>query len=728
MAFRAGISQLLILAFLVSCSCAFRTREQDASKVSANPIRRVVTMLQAMQKKVSEESEKEKILYEKFMCYCKSNGGTLNGAIEAAEKKVPSVSSDIETAESQKSGMEEEFKQAQVDRSAAKSAQAEATAIREKEAAAFSAEKAEYDANIAAVNKAVVSLSKGIAGGFLQTGAAQVLKRLILGKQDMIDADRQELLAFLSASQGSQYVPQSGEITGILKEMGEKMEKGLADATATEQDSIKAFDELMAAKSKEVAALSASIESKTKRIGELAVEIVQMKDDLSDTQTSLLEDKKFLDELEKGCATKTSEWEEIVKTRADELAAVAETIKILNDDDALELFKKTLPSPGAASFVQMGVNTQQARSRASAVLKAATSAANPDHLRFDLIEVALKGKKVGFEKVIKMVDEMLDILKKEQLDDDHKKEYCNGQLDTTDDKKKSVARALSDEEAAIATAEDGITALKEEIASLEAGIRSLDNAVAEATEQRKEENKAFSELMASNSAAKELLGVAKNRLNRFYNPKLYKAPSEQELTAQQRISVNMGVETTTVPPPTGIAGTGITVFAEVSARLHRKDAPPPETFDAYSKKGQESTGVISMIDLLIKDLDKEMTEAQTGEKDAQADYETAMKDAAEKRTADSTLLTEKGSMKAELEADLESHKSGKRHAASELAATLSYIQSLHVECDWLLQNFDVRKEARSGEIDSLAQAKAVLNGADYSLSQGNARGFLRGVQ
>merc|ERR1719323_466313 len=673
-------------------------------------------MLQSMQKKITEEGVKEKVLYEKFMCYCKTSGGDLKMSIAAAEKKSPEVSSDIDTAENQKISMQEQLKTAQTDRSAAKTAQEEATAIREKEAAAFAAEKADYDANIGAMTKAITALSKGMAGSFVQTGEAQVLRRLALGKTEMIDADRQELLAFLSAKQGSEYVPVSGEITGILKDMNDKMAKSLADATSSEQGSLKSYEELMSAKSKEIAALTASIESKTKRIGELAVEIVQMKEDLSDTQAALREDKKFLAELETGCKTKTSEWETIVKTRADELTALAETIKILNDDDALELFKKTLPSAGA-SLMQMGSNTQRSRDRALAVLKAANKAARADHVHFNLVELALHGKKVGFEKVIKMVDDMKDVLKKEQYDDDHKKEYCATQLDTADDKKKGVSRTLADQESAIERAEEGIATLKSEIASLEDGIAALDKSVTEAMVQRKEEHEAFTELMASDSAAKDLLAVAKNRLNKFYSPKLYKAPKAKELTEEQRIAVNMGVETT--PAPSSLV--------EVAARLHRKDAPPPppETFDAYAKKGQEATGVIGMIDLLVKDLDKEMTEAETEEQDSQKDYEAAMKDASEKRRADSTLLTEKSSAKADLEGDLQSHKEGKAAAKKELYATLKYIQSLHLECDWLMQNYEVRKEARAGEMDSLSQAKAILSGADFSLLQSKPRGFLK---
>merc|ERR1719324_2325243 len=108
-----------------------------------------------------------------------------------------------------------------------------------------------------------------------------------------------------------------------------------------------------------------------------------------------------------------------------------------------------------------------------------------------------------------MIDEMVVTLKTEQADDDNKKEYCAKEFDLADDKKKSLKRSVADLETAIADAKEGIAALKEDIAALEKGIKALDKAVAEATEQRKEENEDFTQLMASDSAAKELLGFAK---------------------------------------------------------------------------------------------------------------------------------------------------------------------------------------------------------------------------
>merc|ERR1719262_1449252 len=126
------------------------------------------------------------------------------------------------------------------------------------------------------------------------------------------------------------------------------MNKDLAEATAAENAAIKAYNELMGAKEKEVNALSKSIEEKMVRVGNLQVEIVEMKEDLDDTQKALFEDRKFLGNLDKDCALKTEEHDSNMKLRSEELLALADTIKILNDDDALELFKKTLP--GASSF------------------------------------------------------------------------------------------------------------------------------------------------------------------------------------------------------------------------------------------------------------------------------------------------------------------------------------------------------------------------------------------
>jgi len=652
---------------------------------NANPIRKVVTMLQSMSKKVEAEGAREKVLFDKFMCYCKNSGGDLQKSIANANTKAPALVADIEAGVAKKKQLTEDLKQHQTDRSAAKEAMAEAKSLRDKDFKAFTKESNTKTLDIRALSGAIKSISNGMAGGFLQTRGAQILRRLVTVKQDMLEADRTDIMAFLSSSSSSGYAPQSGQITGILKELHDEMSRDLADATAAEKTSVAGFDGLMAAKTREVNALSKAIETKITKNGELAVSIVQMKNDLDDTSAGLLEDQKFLGDMDKNCALKSKEWDERSKTRSEELLAISETIKILNDDDALEMFKKTLP--GSASFVQVKGSSSAVRARALEILsRIQTHSKDP---RLDFISVCMRGQKGGFEKVIKMVDDMVASLKQEQLDDDRKKEYCAKQFDMSDDKKKALEQNIEDLETSITEAEDGVATSTSEIKALKESVSNLDKAVATATAQRKAEHDEFSELMASNSAAKDILKFAINRLNEFYNPKLHK-PAKQAAMTQ--------VHTHAAPPP------------------------PPATFGGeYQKKGEESGGVIAMVNLLVKDLDKEMTEAETSEEDSQKDYEQLMQDSAEKRSESKKSLLEKESAKAAMQGELEASKEEKASTSKELMATKQYISSLHSECDWLMKFFDMRKTARADEVDALGKAKAVLNGADYSLLQKGSR-------
>jgi len=713
-----AMQQCVMIAPLLLLAAVVVVQPCQAVDATANPVRKVVTMLEKIKAKVEAEGEKEEQMFKKFMCYCSNSGGDLKKGIDASTAKVPELQTSIEGAESQKTQLEADLTKHRADREAAKANMADATAIRGKDSATFAALKTEADANIAAIKSAVSSLEKGMTGSFLQTQAAATLRSLVQA-QDMSDVSRQDLSDFLSAN--SDYSPQSGEITGILKQLGETMEKDLADATATEEAAIKDYDGLMAAKKKEVEALTVAIEEKTIRVGETAVSIANMKNDLTDTEAALIEDKKFLGDLAQTCKLKQAEWDSIVKTRAEELTALAETISLLNDDDALELFKKTLPSASAASFVQMKVRTgASAKARALALLSAAqrsaTEGARPG---LDFITLALRGKKVGFAKVIAMIDNMKKVLQSEQADDDNKLEYCKIQLDSLDDKRKAAERSISDSEKAVEDVAEAIDTLGSEIEALEDGIKALDKSVAEANEVRKGEHEDFVELTTQNNAAVELIGMAKNRLQKFYNPKLYVPPPKRELSAEDRIVVNNGGTAPPTPAPGGIAGTGITALVQVSTHMQTVTAPPaaPEAPGAFKKKGEESSGVIAMMDLLINDLTKETTVAGQEEKDSQADYEQMLTDSAHKRAADSQSLEEKGTAKADAEEAHQTHKESKVASTKELMATQHVIQATHMECDWLMQYYSMRKEARSDEIDSLTKAKAVLSGADFSLLQ-----------
>jgi hypothetical protein len=536
--------------------------------------------------------------------------------------------------------------------------------MREKEAATFAGVKAEQETNIAAMSKAVAAIEKGGGSAFLQTDAAQQLRNVAASAQALSGDARQEVLAFLDQSDGSEA---SGEILGVLKQLGDEMTKDLKDATAVEDKAIADYNGLVAAKNAEVATLTSAIEDKITRIGETGLLIEDTKADAKDTAEKLQEDKEFLATLKSDCAKKETEWAAVCKERQAELLALADTITMLNSDDALELFKKTLPS--AASFMQVSVKASTVKARALAMIRAA----GKHGVHLDLISLALHGKTSGdFTKVIGMIDEMVSVLGSEQKDDDEKKEYCNSEIDETEDKIKGHEQEISDSKAAVADAKETIATVEKEIAALAAGLVALDASVDTATEQRKKENAAFKELRASNTAAMDLIEMAKKRLNKFYNPKLaFVATSFLQVRSVQ-----------------------------TEAAL-------------VQKASEESAGVMARMDTLVAELEKETTIAKTDETDAQSDYETFMADSKKMRAENTKILQDKTAAKADAEGALEGNTDVQTQGEKKLKGAEEQLAALHGDCDWLLANFDSRKEARSDEVDSLKKAKAVLSGADF---------------
>merc|ERR1719453_2675758 len=429
------------------------------------------------------------------------------------------------------------------------------------------------------------------------------------------------------------------------------MEGDLKSANEAEASAVKNFGDLSAAKNSEISAATSAIESKTKRAGEVAVEIVQTQDDFEDTEADVAETQKFLADLGKQCAEKKATWAERQTMRAQEIDAISQAVKILNDDDALDLFKKTVPS-----FTQEGMGFLQKSSKTSVALRAKmmmvslAQVSRSHQTQLSLIASALKTKAVDFSKITGMIDGMVDVLGKEQ---------------------------------------------------------------------RKSDHAAFVQAQAENQAATQLVEAAKNKLNKFYRPNLYKAPQRRELTEEERILVNSGGvdprdAEEAAAAQTGIAGTGVAVFAQIRSASNAAPPPPPETFGAYQKKDGKSNGVMALMDNMVEDLKTEHSESKHEEETAQKDYEDLMQASQKSRTKNAESITEKESAKSEWSEKIENAKTEHASTTEALAKLAEYFAGLHASCDFLVENFDARKEARTNEIEGLKNAKAVLSGASFA--------------
>jgi len=671
---------------------------------SANPIRKVVTLMQDMQKEIEAEGVKEKELYDKFMCFCDGNNAEMKKSVEDMKGKIDEYASLVEQEKAEKAQLDQDIPKHEADKAAAIEDLEKSTALRSKENSEFETDLADQKTNLAGVSSAIPALEKGMgAAAFVQLPISKQVRAVIEASKYTNSYDRSLVVSFLD--QSGDYVPASGQIVGILKNMKDEMEASIKDLTASEASSVKGYEDLKAAKTSEEAAADSAIKAKKKRAGELAVTIVQNADGLEDTTAELAKTEKFLATLSVQCAEKQKEWAVRSKLRAEEVEAISQAIGILNDDDALDVFKKAVPASALTQVSQFGFLQSSTNSRTGAMASAhkaqqLISSAAQIYRSPTLQLLAFSSKtrvrmvqkhksKADFSEITKMIDGMVTVLTSEQADDEKHKAFCTAEFEKAADEKKDTETEISGLTSSIEELADEIATLGEDIKTLTTGIQVLDKSVADATEQRKEEHAAYTESLALQETAIELIAKAKNRLQKFYNPTLYKAPPKVEMTMEEKIIA---------------AGTAFVQIEQPEA---------PETFGAYEKKSEKSGGVMALMDMITKELESEMKDAEYDEKTAQTEYAELMADSQDSRAQDTKSITEKDTAKATLESKLISAKESKTLSVEKLTENANYIFDLHSSCDFIMESFDMRKEARTNEMESLKNAKAVLAGAVY---------------
>merc|ERR1719375_2259383 len=167
----------------------------SASSMRKNPIRKVVTMLQDMQKSVEEEGEKQEDLFDKFMCYCSNGEGALEASISQGKAEIESLGATIDRGTAEKSQLDQDIVQHKADREEAEKVIKESTAMREKEAAEFAAASGDAKSNIQACTSALAALKKGLSASLLQTGVGNMLRNIVKTSPLVREGEREMLLS-----------------------------------------------------------------------------------------------------------------------------------------------------------------------------------------------------------------------------------------------------------------------------------------------------------------------------------------------------------------------------------------------------------------------------------------------------------------------------------------------------------------------------------------------------
>jgi chromosome segregation ATPase len=679
------------------------------AEAKANPIRRVVTLLQEMGEEIEAEIEKEKKMYTKFECYCKKNDGALDAKAKEAAALIKKTRAEVEGHTAQKKALAEELKKHQKDREDATKRLEAATAQRTEEKTKYDDSTKEVRKTLEDIDKAVVALERGMGKSFLQTGAADYLRTILNTDSSVlakIDVGSQSVLAsFLQNSKD--YAPASGEIVGILKQMKESINEDLGGIVSEEEAAVKAYLQLKLSLEDLIKTSGLSIEKKAALKGQVAVKIVEGKNLISTTEKQMGDDMRTLMQLKEACADKGDEFNTRQADAQAEVAAINEAVGMLNNDDALQLFNKTDTKDLMQTNLLQRRRGNSPQSEALAILvntgselkKVGDKSSSAVAMLAYSAQQALKNKKaMDFTQVLKMIDDMVSLLKNEADDDLAQRDSCNASLNDSAADKKEVERAIEGLEAQIEELQGTSEAQAAIVAKSEGEIAAAKTAMAEATQQRQDENAEFVTAVDLNKQAVGLIQKVKNRLNAYYNPQLVPSEAPVVLSAEEEVFQNAK-----------------TVFIQLHQQSMDLPEGQPDTWEGADRKnkGQKGASVLALMDMLATDLNKDTQALEHDETTAQKDYEKLQYDLSQSIAESTKSKNDAAASKANAEADLQTAESTRSMKEEELADVVKTIADLHAQCDFIIAAFEERKAARENEISGLGKAKAILAGANF---------------
>merc|ERR1719201_2234038 len=272
------------------------------------------------------------------------------------------------------------------------------------------------------------------------------------------------LLSFLEGPMGNKsYNSRSGDIFGVLNQMKETFETSLAAERSEEKTAVGDFEALSASKMKEITARKEQVLDKTAALSAAKEELAHSKHELARTRDQLSADQKFLIDLDKRCANADAEYQERMKMRSTEMAAVSEALAIVMDDSSRDLFADTY-----GVFLQT-VAVDRRHSAANVLANAAKKSKNAA-----LLELSNKVKRDAFEKVTTMIDEMVADLHKEQEDEYKHQQFCAAELAENEQQQEDTKDKISDLTAEIDESTAKVETLTAEIEELQKQISEMN--------------------------------------------------------------------------------------------------------------------------------------------------------------------------------------------------------------------------------------------------------------
>jgi hypothetical protein len=679
-----------LVALLAAPTAGLALKSGFAAKLSRDlseetktrPIMKVVRMLEDMKDELNKELEDDKAVQELLECWCTTGVKEKTKSIQLAESRIAELEAALGEALAKINELKAKRKATQEEQYADQKALDESEEMRMKENKEFHETEGDLLQAIDATENAITMLSKHNPGFAQVKSVARALETArvseLLLKKNSLSADRvQTLKDFMTGAESAtgflqipgmqSYAPQSGQIFGILKQMKEDFDVDLAEEQKSEKKAVEEFEALKASKIAEIDTAKATIVQYDQDLAELGEQNAEAMKELEDTQEQLGLDQTFLATLNKKCAASDEQFEARVKARLAEIAAVEDTIEILNSDTSFEAFDKSVNS-----FLQVNSEEQNKRNKVVSVLrKAAASSQNPA-----IALLAVSAQLDVFTKIKEEIDKLIGEMEAQQADEVEHRDFCIKSLNDNNrsqtaayEKKDSLTTRIADLEKNIETLTSNLETTTQEIADTQ-------NQMGRRSETREAENGDYQATVQEQRLTQMILQKAIDRMAQVY----------AMLQARQPGAPHTQTSATKTDPGNG-----------------------PAKF----KKYEENAGgkrVLAMLDEVLQDSKNMENDAIASEEDAQAAYENFMKDSNKFIIKATQSISDMTEAKAKAESDLVMAKTDLKGTMSELFGLHEEAGDLHKSCDFLLNNFELRQKARSEEMDALREAKNILSG------------------
>mmetsp|Transcript_56552 Transcript_56552/g.123991 ORF Transcript_56552/g.123991 Transcript_56552/m.123991 type:complete len:713 (+) Transcript_56552:53-2191(+) len=700
----------------------------SATLLAGNPISRVVDLLKGLADKLSADAKEEQKLYNKYECWCTTTLREKTAAISAAEVQITAKNNYIEELDSgrvemtsERSGLEEQI---QTLKSDIKTLDDERTA----DAAKFAEASLEATQTIDALKLAIPKLDSAISGHTegvffaFSDGLAHAIRRSSdrLSEQDArffdeltteddpnakgTNWDQKKLNR--KATFKMAYKARSQKIRQILVDLQEATQAQLDDITATENAAITSYSGVRTAKKAELTAAVSAKNTGAEEAAARAKAKQQAQDEVSALRTGKTDDERFKSQTELSCKNKATEFAARSADRKEEIASVNEAISILHNDDARDVLNRS------RGFVQLSSRSQSSRCVKKRAQLAAVALEKIQTRSFALTALASMVQRAGtsmrneaFANILAQIEKMVTNLRAEQDSDLQKKEDCEAQRSNSTIQAKELSQTIDNNEARIEELKSDNTRLQQEVLDTQEEISQLQEQKKELKNERDAEHAEFLTSKLDDETAASLVQQAYDVLN----------------ARRRALNGESAPVTTSGAPPSAAQGRlNLEIAGGATKLLQQAPPPPPATFSgSYKGSRGETGGILTLLQTLKEDIEKDITKAVAEEQAAVASYTHTMADLASAITAKNAMITTTEGTIADNEEEISNRKTTISNDDSTLQGTMNLLKQITPGCDFIAVQYPTRTENRNKELDGLKKAKAILQGATMpSLLQG----------